>query len=737
MRILVHGNGLAATLFAYLAAGGKARHDVTLAQGAGAMPDELGIVFDDGQFTRLARYAPDVVGALASQWRRWDRVEIRRGASCTRIAAGDRHAIAERALVDALRQPAQESGCRFLPSDVALASAQEFDLVVAADGRGSAIRNPGATNFELSVTSGRNRLLLAEADLALDHPVFSLRSGGSTFCQASFLPIFRDRSLILVEAAPGDATEQPGDRAAATLADVFAEDLAGHVLRAVTGWQPVAFFATHRRVTGRIVLLGRSAAATHPMLGLDGRAEIEDAITLFECLRDAADIDLALAAYEETRLKSSDSAQRASDVTRRWGENLLLYRAQDDLQFAFNLLTRHYRTDWETIGKRDPDFIKNVVSGFAARHGADPTTPPMFCPFRLRGLELPNRIVFSPMAMRQGTPDATPTDFHLVHLGSRAMGGSGLVFGEMTSVSPEGRISLNCVGIYRPEHMVEWRRIVDFVHAQSTAKIGLQLGHAGRKGGTRRAPDGRNVPLEEGGWELLSASAIPWNARAALPKEVDRKDMDKIVEDYTRGAKHGVSCGFDLIEIHMAHGYLLSSFISPVSNRRRDAYGGILVNRMRFPLEVLRAVRAVWPAQKPITVRISAYDWLPDGLDLDEAVVVARMLKEAGCDMVTVSSGHTTSGVGAGPDHGRLYQTPFSDRIRNEVGIPTMAVGTIFSWGDVNSVLAAGRADLCALGRGILFDPYFTRHAAYAQGYAMKWPASYRTAALFKSHGSV
>lgn len=728
MRILVHGNGVAATLFAYLAAGGKAPHDVTLAQASSALPGDPGIVFDDAQLTRFARYAPDVVGELAEQWRRWDEIEVRRGANRTHIAIGKRHAVPEHALVAALRRPAQWSGCRILSPEAPPPAAQEFDLVVVADGKATA-----HGEFEFSLSHGRNRLLYAEADLPLDHPIFSLRSSGGNFFQASFQPIFHNKCRILIETAPIAATA----RTAATLGDIFAEDLAGRGLRSAGDWQAIVGCEALRRVAGRIVLLGRSAAVTHPMLGLDGRAEIEDAIALFDCLRDIAETAAALAAYETTRIRAAESAQRASDVTRFWGETLPHYRAQDDVQFAFNFLTRHYRIDWETIGKRDSGFIGKVTAGFAARAGADPATPPMFCPFRLRGLELPNRIVFSPMAMRQGTPEATPTDFHLVHLGGRAMGGAGLVFGEMTSVSPEGRISLNCVGIYRTEHVVEWRRIVDFIHAQSTAKIGLQLGHAGRKGGTRRAPDGRNVPLDEGSWELLSASAIPWSAKAAVPKQIDRKDMDKVVADYTNGAKHGVACGFDILELHMAHGYLLSSFISPVTNRREDEYGGSLVNRMRFPLEVLRAVREVWPPEKPITVRISAYDWLPDGLDLDEAVEVARRLKDEGCDMLTVSSGHTTSGVGAGPDHGRLYQTPFSDRIRNEIGIPTMAVGTIFSWGDVNSVLAAGRGDLCALGRGHLFDPYFTRHAAYAQGYEMKWPPSYRTAALFKSRGFV
>lgn len=716
MRILVYGSGPAAFLFALLAQG-TGRHAVTMMEEP-VGPAALGAVFDERSFAMLSHEAPMVVEALGNAWRQWDAVEIRRGDSFL-IGTGRRHAVAEETLLAELRRMARAAGVAVAPAPAAA------DLIVHTE--------PQESRGD-EVTRGRNRMLVAEAEMPLAQPRISVRESAGATLHAQFMPIFADRCRIVIEGPP-EVAALSAEAAARHLSDLYAPDLDGRSLRPLTGWQPVQFHRAARRHAEGVALLGRAAATSHYALMAETRAGIEDALALHRALVAQPAREAALEQYEAQRRKAAESLERASAVTQQWCENLPLYRGQSALTFAFSALTRHYRSDYETLRQQAPEFIAKLEAEFGAMHGRDAAVPPMFCPLRLRGLELPNRIVFSPMAMRQGTREAMPTDFHLVHLGSRAMGGAGLIFGEMTAVSPEGRISLNCVGLYRPEHLEMWRRIVAFVHGQSTAKIGLQLGHAGRKGGTRRAPDGRNIPLlEEDEWQLLSASPLPWSRGAVVPKEVDRTDMDKIVADYVAATERGAAAGFDLLEIHMAHGYLLSSFISPATNRRSDGHGGTLSNRMRFPLEVFTAVRAAWPAEKPITVRLSAYDWLPDGLSLDEAVEASRLLKAAGCDMITVSSGHTTSGIGAGPDHGRLYQVPFSDRIRNEVGIPTMAVGTIFSWGDANTVLASGRADLCAIGRGHLYDPYFTRHAAYAQGYEMKWPSSYRTAALFKPH---
>jgi anthraniloyl-CoA monooxygenase len=314
-----------------------------------------------------------------------------------------------------------------------------------------------------------------------------------------------------------------------------------------------------------------------------------------------------------------------------------------------------------------------------------------------------------------------------VHLGSRAIGGAGLVMAEMTDVSRDARISPWCAGLYAESHVSAWKRIVDFVHGESDAKIGIQLGHAGRKGATKRLWEGDNEPLDHGGWPLISASPLPYFPdRSPIPREMSRDDMARAEADYAAAAALAARAGFDLLEIHMAHGYLLASFISPLTNRRTDEFGGALADRMRFPLRNFDVCRAVWPAHKPMSVRISAMDWMPGGVQPEDAVAVARMLREHGCDIVDVSAGQTVHDQR--PIYGRLFQTPFADRIRHDAGIATMAVGNISSYMDVNTIIAAGRADLCLLARAHIFDPYWTRHAAWMQNWPMPWPGPYRSA---------
>jgi anthraniloyl-CoA monooxygenase len=370
--------------------------------------------------------------------------------------------------------------------------------------------------------------------------------------------------------------------------------------------------------------------------------------------------------------------------------------------------------------------VAEVETWIARRSGLPAQAiPPMFTPFRLRELTLANRVVVSPMAM-YSCCDGTPDDFYLVHLGSHAHGGAGLVFTEMTCVSPDARITPGCAGMYLPEHRDAWRRIVSYVHTRTPAKIALQLGHAGPKGSTQLGWEESDEPLPEGNWPLIAASAVPYGPRNQIPRAMTRADMDRVLADFVRAATWGDECGFDWLELHCAHGYLLSSFLCPLTNLRSDEYGGSLENRCRYPLEVFRALRAVWPAQKPMSVRISAHDWAPGGNTPDDAVVIARLFKEAGADLIDVSSGQTTRA--ARPVYGRMYQTPFADRIRNEVAIATMAVGAIFEPDHVNSIIAAGRADLCALARPHLADPYWTLHAAAQLGYsAMPWPPQYLT----------
>jgi anthraniloyl-CoA monooxygenase len=472
---------------------------------------------------------------------------------------------------------------------------------------------------------------------------------------------------------------------------------------------------------------------------------MEDSIALAGAIAGHPRVDEALAAYEAERRPVVASLQRAAQVSLEWFESAGRYLDMAPLPFAFGLLTRSLRVTHENLARRDPAFVARVDEGFARAaeqqsgvpapatapirgKGARRPPPPMFTPFRLRELVLPNRVVVSPMC-QYSAKDGAIDDWHLVHLGSRAVGGAGLVMTEMTDVSAEGRITPGCAGIYTTAHAQAWQRVVAFVHEHSAAKIGIQLGHAGRKGSTRLMWEGMDEPLPEGGWPVMSASAIPYKPHSPVPREMDRADMDRVIAEFVRATELSAQAGFDLLELHCAHGYLLASFLSPLTNRRADAYGGPIERRLRFPLEVLDAVRAAWPAGRPISVRISAADWAPGGLSDEDAVAAARALREHGCDVIDVSTGQTV--VDAKPAFGRLYQVPFSDRIRHEANIPTMAVGAISSYADVNSVLAAERADLCCLARAHLFDPYWTRHAAQQQGYDLPWPDQYQLARDF------
>jgi anthraniloyl-CoA monooxygenase len=485
---------------------------------------------------------------------------------------------------------------------------------------------------------------------------------------------------------------------------------------------------------GNVALVGDAAHTAHFSIGSATKLAVEDATALVESLVGHGDLETALGVYESSRRPLVASTQRAAAASRQWFEDLSQYVHQDDEQFVFNLLTRSRRITYDNLRLRDEPFVTQVDDWFGEevarqvglRKPPSPR-PPMFMPFRLRELELENRVVVSPMDMYSAV-DGYVGDYHLVHLGARALGGAGLVMGEMLCVSPKGRITPGCAGLWEEGQVDSWRRIVEFVHANSDAKIGGQIGHSGRKGSTKLLWEGVDLPLDSGNWELIAPSPIPYLSVSQVPREMTADDFDLIREAFVNSARLAEQAGFDLLELHMAHGYLLSSFLTPVSNRRTDHYGGSLQNRMRFPLEVFEVVREVWPEEKPMSVRFSATDWVTDGFDRGDAIEFAGMLKARRCDIVDVSTGQTMPD--ARPEYGRSYQTPFSDAIRNRVGIPTIAVGAISSYDDVNSIVLAGRADLCALARPHLYDPQWTLHAAADQEYegeGVTWPIPYRT----------
>jgi anthraniloyl-CoA monooxygenase len=535
---------------------------------------------------------------------------------------------------------------------------------------------------------------------------------------------------------PGESDGQSIER----VRELFDDILGGHSIEANNSrW---VSFATVRNETWRhdnVVLLGDAAHTAHFSIGSGTKLAMEDALSLAACLREQPDLDSALRAYEAERAPVVLSTQRAAQASLEWFENLGQYVDQHPIQFAFNIMTRSRRVTYDNLRLRDPEFVAKVDDWFAssvsdepARRGAQQDgvvqggrpAPPMFQPFRLRGVELKNRVIVSPMDMYSAV-DGTPTDFHLVHLGSKGLGGAGLVMTEMVCVSAEGRISPGCTGMYRPEHEAAYRRIVDFVHQSTTAKIGLQLGHSGRKGSTKLMWEGMDDPLPEGNWPVVGPSPLPYSPRNQVPRELTHDDLRQIRDEFVRAAQAGARAGFDLLELHCAHGYLLSSFISPVTNHRDDEYGGSLANRLRFPLEVFDAVRAVWPTDRPMSVRISATDWVEGGTDAEDSVEIARAFADHGLDAIDVSTGQVTPDER--PAFGRSYQTPYADRIRNQVGIATIAVGAISSYDDVNSLILAGRADLCAIGRAHLYDPHWTLHAAADQEYAgagAHWPGA-------------
>jgi anthraniloyl-CoA monooxygenase len=453
---------------------------------------------------------------------------------------------------------------------------------------------------------------------------------------------------------------------------------------------------------------------------------MESAVSMANYLHSEATLEAAFAKYEEARRTEVLRLQSAARNSLEWFEDVERYLHLDPVQFNYSLLTRSQRISHENLRLRDKKWLEGAEVWFQRLAGASDNVVrrPMFAPFRLRDLRLKNRVVVSPMAQYKAV-DGCPTDWHLVHYGERAKGGAGLVCIEMTCVSPEGRITPGCTGMYAPEHEVSWKRIVDFVHSETDSKICCQLGHSGAKGSTQLGWEEMDAPLKDGNWSLISASATSWSDRNQRARPMTRADMDRVHEQFVSAARMAQRAGFDMLEIHCAHGYLLSSFISPLTNLRTDEFGGSLRNRMRFPLQIFHAVREVWPAEKPVSVRISANDWVGEGgIQPPDAVAIARMLQEAGVDICDVSAGQTS--IHARPVYGRMFQTPFSDRIRNETDMATMAVGNIYDPDHVNSILMAGRADLVCLARPHLANPYWTLHAAAKLGERCEtWPPPY------------
>ena len=746
MRIVSIGGGPAGLYFSLLMKKSDPAHDITVVERN--RPDDtfgFGVVFSDATLEHVAAADRESHAEITSHFAHWDDIDIHyRGRVMTSTGHGFA-GMSRQVLLDILQRRCAELGVRLeFQREVADPNAyRDADLVLGADGVNSLVRSRYAEHFRPRIDWRPNKFVWL----------------GTTFPYPAFTFLFKEspHGLWRVHAYRYDAststfiletTEDTWRRAGLDRADedqtlafcerLFADELQGHrLLKNRSLWRS---FPTVRNECWRhnnVVLVGDAAHTAHFSIGSGTKLALEDAIALARALQTHGEVEKALAAYEEDRRPEVERLQRAAQVSLEWFETAERYHGRlEPLQFAMSLLTRSLRVTHGNLKLRDPRFVGAVDRWYASRAeeqsrapiSAATPPPPMFTPFRLRDMVLSNRIVVSPMC-QYSAEDGTPGDWHLVNLGSRAIGGAALVIAEMTDVSREGRITRGCTGMYKPEHVAAWRRIVDFVHAASPARIALQLAHAGRKGSTRRLWEGADEPLAEGGWPLISASALPYHPYSQVPRAMDRDDMTLVREQFVAAARMAEQAGFDMLELHMAHGYLLASFISPLTNVRTDEYGGSAANRARYPLEVFDAVRAVWSPARPISVKISASDWAEGGLGFDDAVGFARSLREHGCDAVTVSTGQTVPDQK--PEYGRLYQTPFSDRIRCDAGIATLTVGGISSYDDVNSILTAGRADLCVLARGHLYDPYWTRHAAYEQGWELPWPPQYASVKSF------
>lgn len=744
MRIACLGGGPAGLYFAISIKLRDPGHEITVFERNRANDTfGWGVVLSDDALDNLEKNDPPSAAAIRDHFAYWDDIAVVHKGIRT-VSGGHGFAgIGRRQMLVLLQERARDLGVdlRFETEfgDVETIRA-DFDLVVGCDGINSAVRSTYAEHFKPEIDIRACKFIWLGTHQKFDDAfTFIFEKTEHGWIWAHVYQFDDNTATFIVECAQ-DTWDRFGFETMSkaeiveTCRSVFAEHLGGHDLMSnAAHLRGSAVFMNFPRVLCRkwhhnnVVLLGDASATAHFSIGSGSRLAFDSAIALADLLHSEPTMQSAFKRYQDERRLEVLRLQSAARNSLEWFEDVERYLDLDPVQFNYSLLTRSQRISHENLRLRDPDWLRSAELWFQNRAGAPegaPIRPPMFAPFALRAMTLDNRIVVSPMAQYKAV-NGCPTDWHLVHYGERAKGGAGLVFTEMTCVSPSGRITPGCPGLYAAEHERAWNRITDFVHAQTDAKICCQIGHSGRKGSTNIGWEGMDRPLSHGNWDLVSASAVPWSADNATPREATRSDMDTIRDQFVAATEMADRAGFDMIELHAAHGYLISSFISPVSNRRDDTYGGSLENRLRYPLEVFAAMRAAWPDNKPMSVRISANDWVgTDGVTPEDAVAIARAFSGAGADIIDVSAGQTTPE--ARPVYGRMFQTPFSDRIRNETGIRTMAVGNIYEADHANSILMAGRADLVAVGRPHLADPYWTLHQAARIGDRhAPWPQPY------------
>jgi len=743
MKIVSIGGGPAGLYFAILMK--RAFPDSQISVHERNRPEDTfgwGVVFSDETLANFAAADFASCAEISASFRHWQQIETHYRGTCTVSTGHGFAALSRKKLLTILRERCMALGVD-LVFQHEISSLDEFadaDLILGADGINSKVRELHAEHFKPRLDWRQCKFCWLGTDRPLDAFTFIFKETPHGLFQVHAYPFEDNRGTWIVECQEdvwraSGLHEASEEETVAFCEDLFSEQLEGyHLLSNRSVWRS---FPTVRCETwhhGNVVLLGDAAHTAHFSIGSGTKLAMEDAMFLADCFKEQGveDVPAVLAKYQDERWVDTLKLQKAAQTSLEWFENSARYMGQDPLQLTFNLMTRSKRITHGKLRVRDPELVDRVDEGYRERAGAAKTSggkapPPVFTSFKLREMELANRVVVSPMCQYSAV-EGTPNDWHLVHLGSRAIGGAGLVITEMTNVEAAGRISPGCAGMYDEGHRDAWKRIVEFAHSHSRAKMGIQLAHAGRKGSVRHAWTFEDTPLmrAEGAWKTMAPSPEPFEPDWPAPREMNRGDMDRIRDAFVQAARWSDEAGFDLVELHMAHGYLLSSFISPLSNHRTDEYGGGFEDRVRYPLEVFRAVRKTWPADKPISVRISATDWMEDGSGTtpEESVELAKLLGQAGCDIIDVST------AGNSPvsklAYGRMYQVPFAEKIRFEAEIPVMAVGAIQGVDHANTILAAGRADLTAMARPHLGNPYLTLHAAESCGFTdQAWPGQY------------
>ena len=745
LKINIIGGGPGGLYFSLLMKIADPRHDITIYERNRA--DDtfgFGVVFSDETLGNFMGQDQETYRQIREAFAYWDEIEVRYKGDRIRSGGHGFAGMSRQKLLDILQGRCRDVGVKMLfEHDITDISAyRDADLLLGSDGINSLVREAYKESFKPTIDMRLTKFVWLGTTQKFDAFTFIFKSNehgwfynhayqyGQGIGKAASTWILETHEDTWKRAGLDQASEE---QTLAYFEELFSEELDGHKLISNKSvWRNFPVVSNESWHHENVVLIGDAAHTAQFSIGSGTKIAMEGAIALAQSLGEENSVDRAISAYESKRQMEVARLQRSALVSLQWYEHARRFNAMEPAQYAFNFLTRSKGVTYENLTLRDPDYGAGVNQWFADLVNkelgfnvpTDPSPAPMFTPFRIGPMVVPNRVMVSPMC-QYSADDGTPNDWHMVHLGGMAVGGAGLVYTEMTNVSREGRITPGCAGMYQDAHVPAWRRIVEFVHVNSQAKFCMQLAHAGRKGSTKLPWHGTDEPLDEGNWQILSASPIPFKLGSDTPKEMDREDMDRVRDDFVAAAKRADEAGFDMIELHMAHGYLLSSFISPLSNKRADEYGGSLENRLRFPLEVLSAVRAVWPKDKPIACRISATDWVEDGgFTGDDAVVTAKRLYETGADIIDVSAGQTSSD--AQPVYGRMFQTHLSEQVRLEAGVPTIAVGNITTPDQVNTIVAAGRADIVALARPHLTDPHFTLQAAAHYGHTEQhWPVQY------------